>query len=491
MNPASFSVENGIRTYKLYIDGQWTETQSGSIADSLNPATGEIFARVHQGSEADMLKAVASAHSATAKWCNSLVSEREIMLLKVCEIVARRRTEIREMLIDETGSVYRKADKEIDYVVDLLRSAAGDVRHVMGETMPMTKPGQLSMSIRRPLGVVAGIAPFNSPFVLSMKKLVLALAAGNTFILKPSEETPINGIMIADLFDEAGLPTGVLNVVPGTPREIGSVLTSDPRIKLLTFTGSTRTGKALAVECAKNLKKFNLEMGGKSPLIILADADLDYAVKAAVDGVFYHQGQQCMAGSRVFVEEPIFKAFCDAFVEKTRSLVMGDPRNENTYIGPLIKAAQCDFIGAQIADAVKAGASVLIGGKFRERFFEPTVLSGVTPSMRIYREESFGPVVSLIPVKDAETALLMANDTDYGLSAGIITNDLQGAWHLALELDVGMVHINGNTFADEPHVPFGGVKDSGFGREGGKSSWEELTELKWVTLQMGQRAFAI
>jgi aldehyde dehydrogenase (NAD+) len=359
----------------------------------------------------------------------------------------------------------------------------------MGETMPTTQPGQISMSIRRPLGVVAGIAPFNSPFLLSMKKIAFALAAGNTFVLKPSEETPISGALIADIFEEAGLPAGVLNVVPGIPAEVGDLLISDPRVRLITFTGSTKTGRHIAVEAARHLKKFTLEMGGKSPLIVLKDADLDYAVDAAAFGAFLHQGQVCMANAKVIIEAPLFDAFKERFIAKTKTIPVGPPREKTSVIGPLIRESQCTFIDGQIAEARDKGAKIETGGTHEGRYYQPTVLSGVTAEMRIYHEESFGPVVSLIRADDAEEALRIANDTAYGLSAALITNDLQKALEFSTRLESGMVHVNDCTISDEPHVPFGGVKNSGFGREGGRSSWEELTEQKWITIQLGKREF--
>ena len=491
MNPNSFDTIDGIRTYKLFIDGKWVTSSRNHLADSINPATGNIFARTHQAGAEEVLAAIEAAQNATATWGTSVASEREKLLLRVCDVITGRVNEIRDMLIDECGSVSNKAMWEIDYVTDLLRSTAGDVRHVMGETMPFTVPGQLSMSVRRPLGVVAGIAPFNSPFLLSMKKIAFALAAGNTFVLKPSEETPISGALMADLFQEAGLPDGVLNVVPGIPDEVGKLLISDPRIKLITFTGSTRTGRYLAVEAAKHLKKFTLEMGGKSPLVVLQDADIDYAVDVATFGAFLHQGQVCMASSKVVVEEPLFEAFCEKFAAKASGLVVGNPHDTKTFIGPLIRKSQCDFIAGQLEDAQAKGAVVLTGGTHEERFFQPTVLRDVNSDMRIYHEESFGPVVSVLKAEDSEDALRIANDTKYGLSAAVITNDMQKAMDFALRLESGMVHINDTTISDEPHVPFGGVKESGFGREGGKYSWEEMTEVKWVTLQLGQRDFGV
>jgi vanillin dehydrogenase len=489
MNPAAFDEIAGVRTYKLFIDGAWVRSSRNIAADSINPADGTVFGRTQQAGREEVLSAIAAAHEAFATWGSSLASEREKLLIKTSDVIERRTPEIRDMLIDECGSVYNKALWEIAYVTDCMRSAAGDVRHVMGETMPVTQTGQISMSVRRPLGVIAGIAPFNSPFLLSMKKIAFALAAGNTFVLKPSEDTPITGALIADIFEEAGLPRGVLNVVPGVPAEVGELLISDPRVRLVTFTGSTRTGRHIAVEAAKHLKKVTLEMGGKSPLIVLRDADLDYAVDAAAFGVFLHQGQVCMANSKVMVEAPIFDAFKERFVAKAKQIPVGHPRDEASVIGPLIRDSQCTYIDGQIADAVERGAKVETGGTHKDRYFQPTVVTGVTPEMRIYHEESFGPVVSLIKVSDSEEALKIANDTSYGLSAAVITNDLQKAFDLSMRLEAGMVHVNDCTISDEPHVPFGGVKDSGFGREGGRSSWEELTEQKWITVQLGKREF--
>jgi vanillin dehydrogenase len=299
----------------------------------------------------------------------------------------------------------------------------------------------------------------------------------------------VTGLKIAEVFDEAGLPPGLLSVVPGLASEVGAAIFADPRVRMITFTGSTQTGRHLAVEAAKTLKRFTLEMGGKSPLIVLADADVDYAVRAAAFGIFFHQGQVCMANSRILVEEPIFDAFCERFVAVAKSLKVGDPREPDTVIGPLIRGTQCAVIDGHVEDAVDKGAKLLCGAKHEAQYYWPTVLSGVTRDMRIFREESFGPITSIIKVRDHKEALEIANDTDYGLSAGVITNDMQKAMELAFSLESGMVHLNDCTVSDEPHAPFGGVKNSGFGREGGRFSMEEMTELKWITIQSGQRAF--
>jgi vanillin dehydrogenase len=489
MHPASYDLIDGLPHYKLFIDGQWTNSLRNMLADDVNPATGKVFARTQQAGAEEVDRAIEAAHRAGQSWGKTLVSEREVLLLRTADVILRRTGEIRDILIEECGSVFSKALWEIDYVVDALRAAAGDARHVMGDTMPTTMPGQLSITVRKPLGVIAGIAPFNSPFLLSMKKIVAALATGNTFVLKPSEETPISGALIADLFEEAGLPAGVLNVVPGIPAEVGDRLIADPRVKMITFTGSTRTGRHLASEAGKHLKKLTLEMGGKSPLIVLKDADIDYAVDAAAFGIFLHQGQVCMANSKVIIEAPLFDAFAEKFKAKTATIKVGDPRDPETVIGPLIRARQCGFIDGQLKDATGKGAIVVTGGTHQGQFYQPTVLTGVTPEMRIYHEESFGPVVSLIKAEDSEEALRIANDTEYGLAAAVITNDLQKAMDLSLRLESGMVHVNDTTVSDEPHVPFGGVKNSGFGREGGRHSLEELTEVKWITVQLGKRQF--
>ena len=478
-----------VRSYSLYIDGKWTPAADGAVAEDFNPATGALFARVAQASRADAVRAVDAAYRARESWGRVIASERAGILLRAADILAGKVDDIRDVLIEESGSTFGKSMFEVMYCIDLLRSAAGDVRHIFGETLPHSAPGQIGMTVRQPLGVIAGIAPFNAPFLLAMKKVVLALAAGNCFVLKPSEETPVTGIKIAEIFHEAKLPPGVLNVVPGPAKDVGDVLLTDPRIRMITFTGSTKVGKLIAVEAAKNLKKFTLEMGGKNPLIVLRDADVDYAVKAGCFGIYFHQGQVCMANSRIIVEAPVYDEFCEKFAARTKTYKVGDPRDPHTVIGPLIRRSQCAFIDEHVADASAKGAKVLTGGTHQDSFYQPTVIAGVTPEMRIYSEESFGPITSIIKVNSAEEALTVANDTSYGLSAGVITNDLQKAMDLALRLESGMVHINDTTVTDEPHVPFGGIKNSGFGREGGNYSMEEMTELKWITIQLGQRQF--
>jgi len=478
-----------VREYSLYINGAWVRSQKNLPAEDLNPATGELFARVEQAGTEETLAAVTAAHEARTAWADMLAGEREAILLRTADVLAARAQEIAEVLVLESGSIWPKAMFEVHYGIDLLRTAAGLVRHAQGETLPSTMPGQFGMTVRRPLGVIGGIAPFNAPFLLAMKKVVLALAAGNTFVLKPSEETPVSGLKIAEIFHEAGLPAGVLNVVPGPAQDVGAVLLGDPRVRMITFTGSTKVGRYLAVEAAKNLKRFTLELGGKDPMIVLADANIDYAARAACFGIFFHQGQVCMANSRLIVEARVYDSFCEAFVARAKGYKVGDPRDPDTVVGPLIRQSQCSVIDGQVQDAVSKGAQLLLGGTYDGPYYQPTILAGVTREMRIFNEESFGPVTSIIRVENHEEALSVANDSSFGLSSAVMTNDLQKAMWLALRLEAGMVHINDTTVSDEPHVPFGGVKNSGFGREGGVHSLHEMTELKWITIQMGERQF--
>lgn len=481
--------ENPTPEALLYIDGQWCPGCDGDFVEDINPATCQPFAMVAQAGQDDVERAIAAAYLAREPWRAMLVAEREALLLQAAAIIAARADEIRDLIIEETGSTLLKAPWEVGYAIECLRAAAACIRQPFGATFPTSAPGQVGMTLRQPLGVIAGIAPFNSPLLLSMKKIAFALAAGNTFILKPSELAPLVGLKIAEVFHQAGLPPGVFNVLPGSAEIVGQRLVSDPRVRMITFTGSGRVGRLLASEAGKHMKKVCLEMGGKSPLVILSDADLDYAVDCAAFGTFYHQGQVCMASSRIIIEDALYEHFCTAFVAKAKSVVVGDPRRPDTIVGPLIRPQQCDFIMRQLQDAQSKGAQLLCGGTHEGPYFQPTVLADVTPEMAIYDEESFGPVTTLYRASGFEHAVTLANDTCYGLAAAIVTNDLQKALAFSQRSEAGMVHINDTTISDEPHIAFGGNGASGFGREGGMTSIEEMTEVKWVTMQMGKRAF--
>jgi vanillin dehydrogenase len=472
-----------------YIDGKAVEVSPSAMSDVFNPADQKPFARIFMGQEQHMRAAIDSAHTAKAAWGNSPAALREKILHRAADELEAATNDIVDLLIGEGGSTFGKAHFEVPFAANMLRSIAGEARRVQGDVFPSDVSGLLSLAIRRPLGVVAGISPFNFPVVLALKKVAFALATGNTFVLKPSEETSLVGLKLAEIFEKAGLPPGVLNVVPGDGPTLARVLFDDPRVKLISFTGSTAVGRRIAVECAKTGKRVILEMGGKSPLIVLKDADVDYAVDTACFGIFIHQGQICMAGSRIIVEAPIYETFLQRFAAKAKTLQVGDPRDPHTVIGPLIRTSQCQMIDRKIKEAVAAGARVLTGGTYEGNFYQPTVVADVTPNMAAFRDELFGPVAAVSRADNADHALALANNSSYGLSSAVLTNDLQLAMRFALELEAGMVHLNGPTVHDEPTVPFGGVKDSGSGREGGRWSVEEMTEVKWVTIQMGRRHY--
>ena len=478
-----------MKEYKLFINGEWKESSSNSVVDNINPATGKAFAKIHQATDKDIDAAVAAAVAAGKEWCNTGPTVRERVLIKAAEILDRRRDEIIQLLIEETGCVFGTAWYQVEYSMDSMRSAAGECRRLVGETIPSDIPGLLSITKKMPVGVIVGIAPFNVPLALSSNKIDKAIAAGNSFILKPSSETPISGLLLAEVYAEAGLPAGVLNVLPGDGSSVGAKLVAHPDVNMILFTGSTKTGKAIAQVAAKDLKKVHLEMGGKSPLVVLNDADLEYAVNTASFGIFNHQGQVCMASSRVIVEEKLYDDFCNGLAKKAKSLKVGAPTDADTIIGPLIQPQQCQFIDEQIKEAVEKGAKVLTGGKHDQSYYQPTVLADITPEMRIFHEESFGPVVCCIKAKDSDEAMELANNSSYGLSSAIITNDLEKAMQFANGSDAGMVHINATTIQCEPNVPFGGIKNSGFGVEGGHYSINDMTRPKWITIKQGQMQY--
>jgi len=477
--------------YKLFIDGRYQSATASELRDNLNPATGEVYGRMSQATVEDAKKAIDSAAEAFKTWKDVPPAQRERIMLKAADIMEARAEELRNILIDEAGSTILKAGYETHHTPDFIRAMAGEARRVMGETYQSNYPGVMSYSIRRPLGVVTAISPFNFPLLLATRKIGWALAAGNKVVLKPSDYTPVIALKLAEIFFEAGLPTGVLNVVTGRGSVIGDALIEDPRVKYVTFTGSSPVGKQVAAKCALGMKKCALELGGKNPVIVLNDADIDYAVNCATFSNFMHQGQVCMTGSKVIVEEGVYDQFCEKFAAKVSSLKVGNPRNPETVVGPLIDPAQPPFIQTLVDKAREDGARLLTGGSYEGAYLYPTVIADVTSEMDIFKTECFGPAASVIKARDCEHAVELANDNDFGLSSAVITNDLQKAIWVSENIEAGMCHINGPSIRDEGVIPFGGVKDSGMGREGGHYSMDELTEVKWVTVQKGQQKFPI
>jgi acyl-CoA reductase-like NAD-dependent aldehyde dehydrogenase len=477
----------------MYIDGRWLDAIDGKTFYDYNPYNDEVYARLPAGKRADARKACDAAAAAFPDWSRTPPAERQRSLLRAADILERRQQEIVGIVTQETGSTFGWGMFQTGFVPGLLREAAAQVHAITGEIIPADLPGALFMTIRQPVGVVAGIAPWNAPLILSLRAVALPMACGNTTVLKPSAEAPVSGgILFAEIFEEAGLPKGVFNVVTNGPdfsREVGDELIEHPKVRRLSFTGSTKVGRQIAEKAARHLKKVTLELGGNDPLIVLKDADIEYAVNAATFGRFNHQGQVCMSSKRIIVEKAIAAGFTEKFVEKAQGLEVGDPQDPETVIGPLINQHQVDKLHKQVEEAITQGARLVCGGKYDGRCYYPTVLTNVTPDMNIAREETFGPVAPIITVEDADEAVRVANDSRFGLSAGVITGDVQKGLDVAERLESGMVHINDSTIHDEPQVPFGGMKESGYGRHGGRAAIEEFTELRWISVQRTPRQY--
>lgn len=477
------------RNENLFINGQRCPAESGETFDDFNPTTGVLYARVAKAGVADAKAAIEAAHSAAAKWREIPGAQREGILLQAASTLEQQWKPFVETLIDESGSTLSKARAEVKKSADFLRAAAGEVRRVVGMTTPGQR-GKWSLSIRQPVGVVVAITPWNVPLALSVKKVALALATGNAVVLKPSSYTPVIGLMLGALFQEVGLLEGVINVLPGPGKVLGDVIAAHPDVGAISFTGETRTGKYLAGLGGSNLKKVALELGGKNPAIVLADADLDYAVEAITFGAFHHQGQNCMSVDRVIVEESIHEELLQRLVAKASTLKVGDPHLPETHLGPMIHDQHLQQVHRLVRETIDEGAKLLCGGEPDPPYYPPTVVADVRPGMALFEEETFGPVAPVIKAENFHDALNLANNSRYGLSAAVFTQDMDKALTLAADLQVGMVHVNDSTIYTEPLAPFGGVKDSGCGREGlGGWSWHEMTEPKWITFQVGQKRF--
>jgi aldehyde dehydrogenase (NAD+) len=475
-----------MKTYQMFIGGQWVNAISGATFDDLNPYSGEVYAKVAKGDAQDADRAMAAAFAARKEWAATPAVVRAQILNKAAQLLETSRGEVADILIKEGGGAVGKVMFEISQTVDLIETAAADGKRILGETFN-NDPTKLSMTIRRPRGTILAISPWNFPLVLSMYKVAYGIATGNTVVLKPASESPVIGLKIGELFEQAGLPAGVLNVVTGPGSVLGDALIDDDRCSFVAITGETVTGRHVAQRAAAKLKPYTLELGGKNPLIVLADADIEYAVKSAIFSAYLHQGEICMSADRIIVEESIVELFTETMAGIVKHLPVGDPSLNTTFIGPVISDAQVKKIDGHVKDAVDKGAKLLAGGTYEGRLYQPTLLANITPEMKIYYEETFGPVASIISVKDEKEALKVANDTTYGLSAGVITKDLEKAIFLGEGLDAGMVHVNDGSIDADACCPFGGCKGSGLGREGGRYSVEEFTEVKWLTIQKTKR----
>jgi acyl-CoA reductase-like NAD-dependent aldehyde dehydrogenase len=477
------SATAGIQEVKLWINGQARAAQAGATYLDNNPETDTPIARVARADAADVHAAVEAAHAAFATYAKTLPREREAWLGRAATLLEERSEAFAEILIQEIGSPMNKARFELSYAVNHLRAAAGIPRRMSGETLPSDTPGRFSMAVREPLGVFACITPFNVPLIKIMKQCTGPLATGNTVVTLASEEAPMLSVRVAELFRDAGFPAGAFNVLTGFGYEIGDALVTHPLVKALNFTGSTRVGRHLSGLCGQHMKRGLFELGGKNPFIVLKDADLDAAVMGAAMGMFLYQGQACMAASRIIVEKPIYGEFLARFKRVTEGLKIGDLHDPSTIIGPIISQRQRQRVQTHIEDAVAKGAKLETGGQWRGNRCTPTILTGVQPGMTCYQEETFGPVTSVYEVDSVDAALAFANENIYGLSAAVYTKDLDLALRCARTIHSGMVHVNAPPLYDEPHVPFGGVGESGMGREGVVTDIDHCTEWKWITIQ--------
>lgn len=477
---------------KLYINGTWTDAAGNATFDVGNPSTGNVFASVADAAREDATRAIQAAQDAFPQWSAMNHAQRARILHKAGDIVEARAKEIHDVLIDEGGSWIGKGMFESGYTSGVFRAAAAAAYQVNGEILP-SEHGKMSLVMRVPLGVVSVISPWNFPMVLGSRGFAPALAVGNCVVLKPSEETPVaGGIVFAEILEEAGVPPGVFNVITCSREHVGEVgdeLIANPLVHGVSFTGSTAVGSKIAARAGGLLKKCCVELGGKDALLVLDDADIELAVNAATFGAFMHQGQICMSVERIIVDEKIADEFTEKLVANARKLKVGNPRELANCIGPVINATQLRKIREQIDEAIAQGAELLCGGKNDGLFIEPTVLGSVTRDMRIFREETFGPVAPIIRAANVEEAIEIANDSDYGLSSGIITRDEEKGLRVAQRLRTGMAHVNDSSVNDEPHVPFGGIGASGVGRHGGKPGIDTFTELRWITLERGGRHY--
>jgi aldehyde dehydrogenase (NAD+) len=480
------------RRYQLFIDGQFVDAESGKTFNSPNPATGETFAEVAEADKADIDKAVAAARKAfEGKWSKISARDRGRLLYKLSQLIERDTAQLAELETSDNGKPIKESTYiDIPSVVENFEYFAGWSTKIEGETIPV--PGQMfNYTLREPVGVCGQIIPWNFPLLMAAWKLAPALAAGNTVVLKPAEQTPVTAMEFAKLVQEAGFPEGVVNVVPGYGETAGAALASHKGIDKIAFTGSTEIGKVIAKAAADNLTKVSLELGGKAPNIIFADADLDQAVNGAMMGIFFNQGQVCCAGSRLFVEEKIKEEFLERFKEKADRIKVGDPMDKATLMGPQVSEEQLSKIKSYVGIAREEGATVFAGGESPQLdpqfqngyFFQPTIFSDVNNSMRVAQEEIFGPVTSVISFDNDEDLIKQANDTIYGLSAGIWTRDITRAHRFAKAVKAGVVWINTYNMFNAAS-PFGGYKQSGYGREMGKHALEMYTQVKsvWVDL---------
>ena len=476
----------------LFIDNQQVPSAGGGQFARLNPLSGEPATVAPAATAADAHRAVESAWNAFQSWSRTGPHHRRDLLIAAAAALKGRFKEFAEAIRNETGSTEAWAAYNVSRTADILLAGAMLTDHCVGETIPSDKTGQFSFTLRQPVGVVLSIAPWNGPVLLAAQAIAAPVALGNTVVLKASEQSPASQLLIAEVFKDAGFPEGVLNIVTNDPADAGeivSALIAHPRIRRVNFTGSTKVGRIIAETAAKHLKPVLLELGGKAPLVVLDDADLNEAVNAAAFGAFVNQGQSCMSTERIIVDRKIADAFVEKFKAKTETIPTGDPRHGNFVLSSLIDRHVIDRVLKLVEDAVRGGARLVTGGKAEGTIMRATILDHVTREHRIFREETFAPVVAVIRAEDDQDAVALANDSEYGLTCAVFGRDVGRALEVGKRIDAGMVHINGPTLQSQTQAPFGGMKDSGYGRFSGRSVINEFTEERWFTIDSGKQQY--
>ena len=479
-------------TISMLINGERRQAAGGASFERRNPLDGEVATRAPAATPADAIAAVEAAHAAFAAWSQTGPGERRALLQKAAHALESRTDAFVHAMARETGASAMWAGFNVHLAAGILTEAAALTTQISGEVIPSDVPGSLAMGVRQAAGVVVGIAPWNAPVILATRAIATPLACGNTVVLKGSELCPETHALIVDAMNEAGLPPGVVNFVTNAPADAGAVveaMVAHPAVRRVNFTGSTRVGRIVAQTCAKYLKPVVLELGGKAPLLVLDDADIDAAVNAAAFGAFANSGQICMSTERIVVDAAVADEFVAKFAAKARSLPVGDPRKGPVVLGSVVDASTVARCNALIDDALAKGAKLVCGGRAENTLMPATVLDHVTPDMLIYREESFGPVKAVVRVDGVEQAVATANDNEFGLSSAVFGRDVARAWNVARRIEAGICHVNGPTVHDEAQMPFGGVKASGYGRFGGKAGVEAFTELRWITVQTTPRHY--
>jgi acyl-CoA reductase-like NAD-dependent aldehyde dehydrogenase len=479
---------------ELLIGGVPTAPEGGRYFTTTEAVTGEPIARVAAASAADAKRAVDAAAAALPEWAAVPPGERRAILLRAAGLLHERAAQIVPLMGREMGATAPWAGFNVHVATGMVQEAAAQTYSMVGDTIPSDMPGLFAMGVRQPAGVVIGIAPWNAPLILGVRAVVMPLAFGNTVVLKASEQAPLTQAMIVQTFLDAGVPAGAINLISNAPEDAAAVveaLISHPSTARVNFTGSTKVGRVIAEVAGRHLKRVVLELGGKAPMLVLADADLDKAAAAANFGAFMNQGEICMSTERLIVDTAVADAFTEKLAARASRLTVGAPSDPSSQLGPLVHAKARDHVVELIEDAKSKGAQVLCGGTHDGLYMEATVLRGVTKDMRIYTEESFGPVVSIIEVDGTDAAVESANDSEYGLAAAVFTENASTGIQVAQRIRSGICHINGSTVHDEPQMPFGGVGASGWGRFGSSAALEEFTEMRWITIQTADRHYPI